>query len=383
MEIRGIAKYIVNDMIKRTNELSQGRNAGCFGLVNRDGIIDRTTEISDGGLSGMPLRQQLNNIISMTNKCLLEGLEHLPDNAVLITTRPGHTGLITDVNGVDFFNLPLVAIGIKQENLAGVGLIYPRPEFFDLATETEQIDLRILAAKTMEEEKEIMRRSTEMSLKFLELSTVIPLADIPEQPRLTKEDFTKPDWKLPRLGVNSISEELARQLVDKSMEVGQGREVAMMAKIDNNGHVVAEGNMVVGGIGYVPSRLLAASCVDIKGKSLRQIYAREIPENAVIVHTHPGGTGVMHIGDANAGPGTWGRPIIAIGHDSSGKVRGATVIATVEQIFSLAEEDERLGQKFFEAKTPAEESEIRNRKFGVAQEYTNLCKPIEIKQYIW
>ena len=383
MEIRGIAKYIVNELVRRTNELSQGRNAGCFGLVNRDGIIDRITEISDGGLNGMPLRQQLNNITAMTGKCLLEGLEQLPDRAVLITTRPGHTGLITDINGVDFFNVPLVAIGIKNGRLAGVGLIYPQPEHFDLATQTELIDLRILAAQTMEEEKEIMRRSTEMSLKFLELSSVIKVEEVPEQPRLTREDFTKPVWKLPRLRINSISEELVKQLVDKSMEAGQGREVAMMAKIDENGHVMARGETVVGGIGYVPSRMLASSCVDIKGKSLRHIYAREVPQDAVIVHTHPGGTGVMHIGDANAGPGTWGRPIIAIGHDNDGRVRGATVIETVDKIFTLAEEDERLGKMFFEAKTPEEETEIRNRKFGIAQEFTNLCKPIEIKQYVW
>lgn len=383
MEIRGIAKYIVNELIRRTNELSQGRNAGCFGLVNRDGIIDRITEISDGGLNGMPLRQQLNNITAMNGKCLLEGLEQLPDRAVLITTRPGHTGLITDINGVDFFNVPLVAIGIKNGRLAGVGLIYPQPEHFDLATQTELIDLRILAAQTMEEEKEIMRRSTEMSLKFLELSSVIKVEEVPEQPRLTREDFTKPVWKLPRLRINSISEELVKQLVDKSMEAGQGREVAMMAKIDENGHVMARGETVVGGIGYVPSRMLASSCVDIKGKSLRHIYAREVPQDAVIVHTHPGGTGVMHIGDANAGPGTWGRPIIAIGHDNDGRVRGATVIETVDKIFTLAEEDERLGKMFFEAKTPEEETEIRNRKFGIAQEFTNLCKPIEIKQYVW
>ncbi|MFZ5639900.1 MAG: peptidase S7 [Bacillota bacterium] len=383
MEIRGIAKYIVNELVRRTNELSQGRNAGCFGLVNRDGIIDRITEISDGGLNGMPLRQQLNNITAMTGKCLLEGLEQLPDRAVLITTRPSHTGLITDINGVDFFNVPLVAIGIKNGRLAGVGLIYPQPEHFDLATQTELIDLRILAAQTMEEEKEIMRRSTEMSLKFLDLSSVIKVEEVPEQPRLTREDFTKPVWKLPRLRINSISEELVKQLVDKSMEAGQGREVAMMAKIDENGHVMARGETVVGGIGYVPSRMLASSCVDIKGKSLRHIYAREVPQDAVIVHTHPGGTGVMHIGDANAGPGTWGRPIIAIGHDNDGRVRGATVIETVDKIFTLAEEDERLGKMFFEAKTPEEETEIRNRKFGIAQEFTNLCKPIEIKQYVW
>ena len=87
----------------------------------------------------------------------------------------------------------------------------------------------------------------------------------------------------------------------------------------------------------------------------------------------------MHMGDATAGPGSWGRPIVAIGHDSAGKVRGATVIEAVNDVYRFADEDEELGQKFFEAETPQEEAEIRNRKFGVAQEYTNLCKPIEIR----
>lgn len=86
----------------------------------------------------------------------------------------------------------------------------------------------------------------------------------------------------------------------------------------------------------------------------------------------------MHIGDATAGPGTWGRPIIAIGHDRDGKVRGATVVEVSDKLFSLADEDERLSLEFFDANTPEAEAEIRNRKFGIAQEYTSLCKPIEI-----
>jgi hypothetical protein len=70
---------------------------------------------------------------------------------------------------------------------------------------------------------------------------------------------------------------------------------------------------------------------------------------------------------------------VAIGHDNDGQIRGATVIETRREVFDLADEDEELGQRFFAAKTPAEESEIRNRKFGIAQEYTNLCKTIDIK----
>lgn len=182
---------------------------------------------------------------------------------------------------------------------------------------------------------------------------------------------------IPRIKINAIDKGLARDLVDRSMEVGQGREVAMMGRIED-GRVVSQGQIVEGGIGFVPSRLLASSAVDISQKSLRKIYSELVPEDAVIVHTHPGGTGVMHIGDANAGPGTWGRAIVAIGHDAKGKIRGATVVESGDKLYQLADEDEQLGLQFFQAETPEREAEIRNRKFGIAQEYTGLCKPIQI-----
>jgi hypothetical protein len=162
------------------------------------------------------------------------------------------------------------------------------------------------------------------------------------------------------------------------MEIGQGREVAALGIVNDIGVVKPKGEIVLGGMGFVPSRLLASSLVDITDKSLQTIYSEYIPEEAVIVHTHPGGTGVMHIGDAHAGPGTWGRPIIAIGHDKEGQILGATVVEVTDQLFDLADEDEMLNLKFFEAKTPDEEAEIRNRKFGIAQDYTGLCNPIEI-----
>ncbi|HEX3032827.1 MAG TPA: peptidase S7, partial [Bacillota bacterium] len=59
-------------------------------------------------------------------------------------------------------------------------------------------------------------------------------------------------------------------------------------------------------------------------------------------------------------------------------VRGATVVEVTDRLFQLADEDEQLAQDFFAAETPEEEAEIRNRKFGIAQEYTSLCKAIEI-----
>lgn len=377
MQVSGIAEFIVNDLVRVTTEISQGRNAGCFGFVSDDGVIDRITPVVEGGLNGLPLRRLLGHITEMKGKSLIEGLEMLPENTVLITTRPGKTGLITDVSGVDFFNQPIIAIGVKHEHLAGVGIIYPKNEFFDLATESEKVELKILAADTTEEEKEVLRASTELSLKYLDVSSQLEV--VKRQPTDPfKSTGHKEEWRLPRLSVKSINGEFAQKLVAKSMEVGQGREVAAIGVIDEKGNIVQNGEMVVGGIGFVPSRILASSCVDITGQALREIYAHKIPENGVIVHTHPGGTGVMHIGDANAGPGSWGRPIVAVGHDNEGKIRGATVLETIDEIFKFADEDEELGQKFFEAKTPEEEAEIRNRKFGVAQEYTNLCKPIEI-----
>lgn len=378
MKVNGIAKSIVDNLVQITNEISQGRNASCFGFVNEEGIIDQTTPIVKGGLGGLPLRILLGHITDMESKSIIEGLEMTPENTVFITTRPGKTGLITDVSGVDFFNMPLIAIGVKHDELAGVGIVYPKGEYFDLATKSEEVELNILAAHSTEEEKEVLRESTELSLKYLDLSSELQVVDAS-----LREEY-KPshqnDWKLPRLKVKSISGDFAQKLVAKSMEVGQGREVAAMGIIDDSGNIIPQGETVVGGIGFVPSRILASSSVDISGKSLREIYAKEVPGNAVIVHTHPGGTGVMHMGDASAGPGSWGRPIVAIGHDNEGKVRGATVIEDVKEVFDFADEDEELNLKFFEADTPEEEADIRNRKFGVAQEYTNLCKPIEILQ---
>lgn len=378
MKVTGIADFVVRKLVDITKEISQGRNAGCFGFTNENGIVDRITPVVKGGLSGLPLRKLLHNITDMEGKSLIEGLESVPKNAVFITTRPGKTGLITDVSGVDFFNMPLIAIGVKHGVLAGIGIIYPKEEYFNLATESEEVELKILAAHSAEEEKEVLRKSTELSLRYLDVSGGLEAVEAKEtEPVYRPENDNK--WELPKLDVSSISKEFAEKLVNKSKEVGQGREVAAVGVIDEQGHIVGQGKTVVGGIGYVPSRILASSYTDISGRSLRDIYAREIPANAVIVHTHPGGTGVMHMGDANAGPGSWGRPIVAIGHDNTGKVRGATVIRNTAEVFQFADEDEELNLKFFEAETPEKEAEIRNRKFGVAQEYTNLCKPIEIR----
>jgi hypothetical protein len=375
-EIKGIAKYIVDNLVKRTLELSQGRNVGCFGFVDNEGYVSTTTELIDGGLSGIPLRILLDKITSMDNKSMIEGLESLPDNAVFISTRPGKTGLITNLSGVDFFNLPIISIGVKNEGLAGVGVVYPEDEYFDWLTESEKMDINTLASKTMEEEKEVLRKNNELVLQLLDVSRELQIVDLPENPPYYRQN-PESTWNVPRVQVNSIDKEMAENLVKHSIEVGQGREVAALGRL-KDGKIFPEGKTVEGGMGYVPSRLLASSLVDVSGKSLREIYRSDVPEDAVIVHTHPGGTGVMHIGDANAGPGTWGRPIVAIGHDKEGNIKGATVVENTEKLHQLAEEDESLNLEFFKVETQEEESQVRNRKFGIAQEYTSLCKPIEI-----
>jgi len=254
--------------------------------------------------------------------------------------------------------------------------VYPKPEYFDLSTKSEEMNIATLATSTMDEEKDVLRTNHELSLKYLEVSEELPQIKI--DLKNVNGEKKGEIWILRKLSVKSIDKNLAAAMVNESIKIGQGREVAAIGIIDENGHVTGKGKIIAGGIGYVPSRLLASSYTDISGKSLRVIYSNDIPDNAIIIHTHPGGTGVMHIGDANAGPGTWGRPIIAIGHDKDGNIRGATVIEKANRIFELTDEDESLNNKFFDAETTQEESEIRNRKFAIAQEFTDLCKPIEL-----
>lgn len=376
-KIKGIAGFLVEQLVEKTRLLGQGRNVGCFGFVDEEGYISSHTELVEGGLSGIPLRALLGKIAPMENNSIIEGLKQLPDNAVFITTRPGKTGLITDVTGVDFFNLPVVSIGVKNEGVAGIGLVMPMPGHYDLATEAENLNLETLMADTMEAEKEVLRKTNELGLKYLDLSDSLPVVDLPEREPVTQFS-RKTDWRLPRNQVVALNGELAQELVKESIAIGQGREVSVIGQLDDQGVVQPLGKIIAGGMGYVPARLMASSAADIKGKSLREIYGELLPANGVIVHTHPGGTGVMHVGDASAGPGTWGRPIIAIGHDQDGELKGATVIEVEDRLYQLADEDERLNIAFFEAATPEAEAEIRNRKFGIAQEYTGLCKPIEL-----
>ena len=297
--IKGIARYLVDRLVERTLGLSQGRNVGCFAFVDEDGYIAAHGELVDGGLNGIPLRIMLGKVTSIEGKSLIEGLKQLPDHTVFISSRPGKTGLITDVSGVDFFNLPLVNIGVKNRGLAGVGIIYPKPEYYDLSTKSEELSLQTLTTGTMEEEKEVLRQTNELGFRYLDVGEELEIVDLPEMPAV-KTGFNGKDWSLPRRQVTSLDRGFAQQLVKKSMEIGQGREVAGIGVLDDEGIVRPKGRIVAGGIGFVPARLMASSAVDITGKSLREIYGELVDPQAIIVHTHPGGTGVMHVGDAQA-----------------------------------------------------------------------------------
>jgi hypothetical protein len=379
LNIIGISKGIADALVARTVELGQGRGAGAIGFRDDKGYITEISEIVDGGLRGVPFRKLVSRVVGMEKVSVIEMIEDLPDNAVFISTRPGKTGLNTDIWGVGLFNLPVITIGVRENAAAGVSVIYPKPEFFDLATTSEDLRLKTLDAKTMEEEKAVLLESLNLDHRYLEASSEVPIVDM-SFTVIENEKHSNGNVRFPRLSVNSIDGTFAREMVARSLAVGQGREVAAIGHVDSQGHVTPVGAIVAGGIGYVPARLLASSAVDITGKSLREVYARLMPGDVCIVHTHPGGTGVMHIGDAGAGPGSWGRPIIAIGHDKDGRIRGATVLEPSDKMFELFMEDEELSLRFFQAETAQEETEIRNRQFGIAQEFTNLCKELVISE---
>lgn len=103
MKVKGICRDIVEQVVQRTKELSQGRNVGSIGFIDEEGYLSSMTEPVDGGLGGIPFRSLLGQVADMAEKSILEGLIQIPENAVFIITRPGKTGLITDVSAVDFF----------------------------------------------------------------------------------------------------------------------------------------------------------------------------------------------------------------------------------------------------------------------------------------
>lgn len=378
MIIKGITRDIIESLKQRTIELSQGRAAGCIGLIDAAGYISARSDIMDGGVTGLPLRRILGSVADIAGLSLLEAVRRLPSNAVFVSTQPGRTGIITGIGVVDMLHMPMINIGIKDAAVCGVGISYPEQHFFNLASETELIDLHTLQAQSIDEEKKIIRRSTQLNLQYLDVGHELSVVDNNE-PIRTAASPVREQWLLPRLKIKSIDRQLANELVKKSLAAGQGREVAAICMVDDTGHVQPHGQIVVGGMGMVPPRLLASSICEIKGKSLFEIWLQEIPPNAVIVHTHPGGTGVMHAGDASAGPCTWGRPIIAIGHDKTGQIHGATVIELNDALIELEDRSEELDLAFFTAATPEAESAIRNKIFGISQSYTNLCKPIELR----
>ncbi len=377
-EIKGISEKIVNKMVQRANKLGQGRSVGTIGFVNKNGYIYKSTKIINGGTSGVPFRLLLAEVTDGDHFSFLEMVNQLPDNAVIVSVKPGKTGVIVSTGGANLFNLPVVKIGVKNKERVGVGILYPEKNVFNLASESEKAQLKSLAALNMEEEKEALRKLNKLNLKHLDISDKIDVVSVNNN---VHETIKFSDWKLPEIPkIKSIKKDFARSLVQKSTEVEQGREIAAIGKVNKKGQVVQIGDIVVGGMGYIPSRLLTSGYKDISNISLREAYRDIIPYKAVIVHTHPGGTGVMHISDAMAGPGTWGRPIIAIGHDENGKIQGVNVIEVSTELFELANEKEKIEQEFFEINTSKEEAELRKRRYQIAQEFTDLCQEIKISQ---
>lgn len=377
-KVNGIAEEIIDVLVDRSNLLRQGRSVGAFGLVNEEGCVDRLSAIVDGGINGLPFRQLLSKVVSIEGLSLVESIELIPDDAVVISTSPGKAGLIVSTGGINIFNIPIMDIGIKGGSPVGVGILYPEAYLFDLATESERVQIELLEAKSIQEEKRMLRDSAKLRLTYLDISQELPVVKTPlKEGELCFQEEAKNLF--PRLKVKSLAKELAQEMIETSLSVEQGREVACFGFIDDQGHVTKGGEIVIGGMGYVPSRLLASSITDIAGLSLREVYIHKIPSEVAIVHTHSGGTGVMHMGDAMAGPGTWGRPIIAIGHDKDGEIRGATAIEVRPEVQRLADEHEELSQNFYEVESSKEEADLRKRQFGIAQEYTDLCEPIEIR----
>ena len=377
-EVKGIAEEIVNRLVERSNQLGEGRSVGTIGFIDENGYIANYNKIIDGGLSGLPYRMLLSEV-SPKNQCsLVEMIAQIPDNAVIISTDPGETGIIVNTGGINIFNLPVVKVGVKNGSAVGVGILYPEKKNFNLASESEKAQLDSLAALSMEAEREALKKSTEIRLKYLHISGELDIVS------LNKDDYQlfenkDLDWVLQRNSVKSIDEKFAQKLVDKSINIEQGREVAAFGVIGDDGHVRQASEVVVGGMGYIPPRLLASSYKDIKDISLREAYTDVIPYNTTIVHTHPGGTGVMHMSDAMAGPGMWGRPIMAIGHNKRGEIKGVSVIELTDRLCQLADENESLEQKFFKVEAPEEELKIRKRRYKIAQEFTDLCRQVEIK----
>lgn len=376
MKIQGISRDLVNTMVQRGNQLGQGRQVGTIGFINEDGVIDCYNQIIDGGVSGLPHRHMLQEISHRDKASLIEMINSLPDNAVYIRTDPGQTGIIVSTSAINIFNLPVINIGVKHGQVAGIGIVYPEERHFRLATRSENAQLDSLAAKNMEAEKKALEKVTKLRLEFLNISEELPIIDDNVSQNCQR---AKKPWVINRQEPVSVEESFAKELVAKSLEVEPGREVAAFGKIDENGHITRCSEIVVGGMGYIPSRLLASSYKDITGLSLREFYSEKMPLDTAIVHTHPGGSGVMHMSDAMAGPGMWGRPIIAVGHDEKGDIKGVMTIKMQDRLFELADENEYLEQQFFKVQKPEEEVKLRKRRYKIAQEFTDLCDQLKLK----
>ena len=86
-KVKGIARYLVNRLVERTLNLSQGRNVGCFAFVDEDGYIAAHGELVDGGLNGIPAHA-IGKVTSMKGKSLIEGLKQPPTIRFLSPVDP-------------------------------------------------------------------------------------------------------------------------------------------------------------------------------------------------------------------------------------------------------------------------------------------------------
>ncbi|WP_027339118.1 hypothetical protein [Halonatronum saccharophilum] len=374
MKVRGISVDIVDKLVAKTIEMGQGRLAGSIGLVNKDGYIDTITELAFG--EDLSLRSILLKYSDFKESPVFELINSLPPNAIIIETNPGRTGVISYPGLIDLLDIPMVRIGVKREKKAQVGIAYPDSRLFNLFTKEENLQLDKLWANTMEEEHSVLEQICDLNYEFLAFYQSLEEVEIPSF-EIKAKSIDKVGIKAQYSKVESISKELVDSLVQRSIEVEQGVEVGTIAKLVD-GHIIPAGRIVTGGMGYLPSRKLASSYIASNEYSLREIYAKKIPLDTVIVHTHPGGTGVMHSGDAINGPDIFGRPIIAIGHNKDGKVKGATVIETTTKLAQLDKEYEQANNRYNDAQSPEEEIKYRNRLHDIDKEYTNLSKPIKI-----
>jgi len=180
-EVKGIAEEIVNRLVERSNQLGEGRSVGTIAYLDKDGYISSYNKIINGGLSGLPYRLLLSEVSEKKCCSLLEMINQLPENAVIISTDPGESGIIVNTGGINIFNLPVIKVGVKNGSAVGVGILYPEKKNFNLATKSEKAQLDSLTAMSMEAEREALKISTQIKLKYLHISGELPIVSLDKE----------------------------------------------------------------------------------------------------------------------------------------------------------------------------------------------------------